>query len=84
MNIVHSITLDERNDRLFVADRENERILIFRASTGEFKSHIPKGTFGGPVYGVAYNDNNGENLWLILRFRTGQSIFGVKTLFAGT
>lgn len=59
MNVVHSLALDEKHHRLFVADRENRRVLIFHPDTGEFKSAIVK-KFKGAVYAVAYNDAMGR------------------------
>ncbi|XP_057305603.1 peptidyl-glycine alpha-amidating monooxygenase-like [Hydractinia symbiolongicarpus] len=64
MNVVHSLALDEKHHRLFVADRENRRVLIFHPDTGEFKSAIVK-KFKGAVYAVAYNDAMGGVLHVV-------------------
>ena len=52
MNVVHSLALDEEKGRLFVADRENMRVLEFDATKGDLVSHLP---FNDPVYAVAVN-----------------------------
>jgi len=54
MNVVHSLALDEEKHRLYVADRENQRVLVFNSNDGTFVSHIRKGTFKGAVYAIAF------------------------------
>ena len=56
MYIVHSVALDEDGGRLFVADREHKRVLIFQTSDGKFLKKID---FENPVYAVAFNKADG-------------------------
>ena len=67
MDVVHGLALDERRNRLFVADRENKRILIFKPDNGNFIRAITH-KFDGAVYAVAFNSfgGSGEQLFLIL------------------
>lgn len=53
--IPHSVSLDEENQLLYVADRENGRVLVFSALFGKL-SHSISGVFGETVYAVAYKD----------------------------
>ena len=57
MTVVHSLALDEGGNRLFVADRENQRILIFDTMTGNYKSQIQ---LDQPVYAIAFEKTCGE------------------------
>lgn len=59
MVVVHSLSLDETNNKLYVADRENQRVLVFDANTGKLLTKISD-IFKGPVYAVAFNPANGR------------------------
>ena len=63
MSIVHSVAVDPIEHRLFVADRENGRILIFHTDSGLFIQEIKAPT--GAVYAVAYNPMKGIYLYII-------------------
>jgi len=63
-NVVHSVAVDEKGNQLFVADRENNRVLIFDVDTGKFKEEITK-VFGGAVYAVAYSPQHDGVLHVI-------------------
>eukprot|EP00794_Sanderia_malayensis_P009853 gene9853-10864_t len=54
-NIPHSVSLDEKNQELYVADRENGRVLVFSALFGNLR-HSIEGIFGKTVYAVSYKD----------------------------
>lgn len=58
MSVVHSVSVDPIHKRVFVADRENGRILMFSSKNGIFMKEIevPQGA----VYAVAYNPNQGK------------------------
>jgi len=55
--IVHSLALDEDGGRLFVADRENKRVLVFHTNRGTFLKKID---FENPVFAVAFNKGDGR------------------------
>lgn len=57
MSVVHSLALDEGTNKLYVADRENHRVLVFGGNSGKLLSEIK---FKDPVYAVAYNPANGK------------------------
>lgn len=66
MMVVHSIALDERNNLLYVADRENGRAVVFDSVTGGYKKVIDvpnKGT----LYTVRYSEQQGG----LVHFVTG-------------
>ena len=52
MQIVHSLAFDEENNRLYVADRENNRVLVFNSQDGDYVWQIG---FNEAVYAVAVN-----------------------------
>uniref|UniRef100_A0A7M5VDK8 Peptidylglycine monooxygenase n=2 Tax=Clytia hemisphaerica TaxID=252671 RepID=A0A7M5VDK8_9CNID len=52
MRIVHSLAFDEENNRLYVADRENNRVLVFNSQDGDYVWQI---AFKEAVYAVAVN-----------------------------
>ena len=54
-SIPHSLTLDEKRDMLYVADRENGRIQCFD-SDGKFHKEITSPKFGGLVFAVDFNE----------------------------
>lgn len=57
MSVVHSLSLDDNHKCLFVADRENGRILMFNATTGRYHKQIK--VDAGAVYAVEYNPREG-------------------------
>jgi len=59
--VVHGLSLDEDGNRLFVADRENARVLVFKPSTLEFIKAIDLKQYGS-VYAVAFCPGNGGEL----------------------
>ncbi|XP_031572438.1 peptidyl-glycine alpha-amidating monooxygenase-like [Actinia tenebrosa] len=58
LNIPHSLALDEINQRLYIADRENGRIQHVDTITGQFGQPITKQPFG-LIYAVNFNNHNG-------------------------
>ena len=56
--IPHSLSLDEQNRHLFVADRENSRVLVFDSVSGSFVREIKE--FGDRVFAVHYHPEQGE------------------------
>lgn len=56
MTVVHSLAYDEKDNRLLVADRQNNRILLFHAMTGNYLSQIK---LSQPVYAIAYEKTCG-------------------------
>lgn len=64
MVVVHGLALDEAHNLLYVADRENGRILVFDSQSGDFITHISK-KFEGAVFAIAYNENNGGVLHVV-------------------
>ena len=50
----HDITLDEENERIYVADRENGRVQMFDLNTYKPISEIRDNRFFGNVYSVHY------------------------------
>ncbi|KAL9986000.1 hypothetical protein ACROYT_G000053 [Oculina patagonica] len=61
--IPHSLSLDETNRRLFVADRENSRVLVFDSINGNLVREI-KG-FGERVFAVHYHPEQGGVLHVV-------------------
>ena len=55
--IPHSLSLDEQNRHLFVADRENSRVLVFDSVSGSFVREIKE--FGDRVFAVHYHPEQG-------------------------
>jgi len=66
MVVVHSISLDPTNNLLYVADREDGRVLVFDIATGKYKDEI-KAPNGGAIYTVRYNQHQGG----VVHFVTG-------------
>jgi len=54
----HSLSLDEQNRHLFVADRENSRVLVFDSVNGSFVREIKE--FGDRVFDVHYHPEQGD------------------------
>ena len=50
--IPHSVSLDEKNQELYVADRENGRILVFNALNGKLRRALA-GKFN-TIYAISY------------------------------
>ncbi|XP_068693201.1 peptidyl-glycine alpha-amidating monooxygenase B-like isoform X3 [Montipora foliosa] len=61
--IPHSICLDERNKWLFVADRENSRILLFETDGGKLLNQFKD--FGERVFAVHYHREKGGTLHVV-------------------
>ncbi|XP_065060202.1 LOW QUALITY PROTEIN: peptidylglycine alpha-amidating monooxygenase-like [Rhopilema esculentum] len=55
--IPHSVSLDEEKQELYVADRENGRVLVFGALSGKLLRVISDG-FGDTVYAISFKDGN--------------------------
>ena len=64
--IPHSLSLDENNGRLFVADRENSRVLVFETHQGKLLGEIKD--FGERVFAVHYHPEQGnlDTFWVLL------------------
>jgi len=54
----HSLSLDEQNRHLFVADRENSRVLVFDSVNGSFVREIKE--FGDRVFVAHYDPEQGD------------------------
>lgn len=54
LQIVHSLAPDESRDLLYVADRENARIVMVGLKNGSFLSQFAAPQFGKSVYSVKY------------------------------
>ena len=65
--VVHGLSLDEDGNRLFVADRENARVLVFKPSTLEFIKAIDLKQYGS-VYAVAFCPGNGKRILTYFKF----------------
>ncbi|XP_074634773.1 peptidyl-glycine alpha-amidating monooxygenase A-like isoform X2 [Acropora palmata] len=61
--IPHSLSLDERNKRLFVADRENSRVLMFDADKGRILQDF--NYFGERVFAAHYHREKGGILHVV-------------------
>ncbi|KAJ7339646.1 hypothetical protein OS493_006053 [Desmophyllum pertusum] len=61
--IPHSLSLDEKNRRLFVADRENSRVLEFDSINGNLIREIH--AFGERVFAVHYHPEQGGVLHVV-------------------
>ena len=58
--IPHSLSLDEKNRRLFVADRENSRVLQFDSVNGHLVREIK--AFGERAFAVHYHPEQGMHI----------------------
>ena len=56
--IPHSLSLDQQNRHIFVADRENSRVLVFDSVSGSFVREIKE--FGDRVFAVHYHPEQGD------------------------
>lgn len=61
--IPHSLSLDVSNRHLFVADRENSRVLVFDSDSGSFLREIKE--FGDRVFAVHYHPEQGGVLHVV-------------------
>ena len=61
--IAHSLALDEERGHLYLADRENSRILEFDAQSGALLLHLQ---LSDPVFAIAVN-KKGIFLYLITK-----------------
>lgn len=66
LHIPHSLSLDEQNRRLFVADRENSRVLVFDSVNGTFLREIKE--FGERVFVALYHPEQGEHTIVFVVF----------------
>jgi len=64
MNIVHSVSLDQHNNVLYVADRENGRALVFDSVTGRYKKVIEVPN-NGALYTLRYNEQHGGYVHIV-------------------
>ncbi|GAB1605212.1 peptidyl-alpha-hydroxyglycine alpha-amidating lyase 2-like [Argonauta hians] len=86
MNVVHSITLVEQLDRIYVADRENKRILCFKAGlkdareTGKFVSSLVRKKLGR-IYAVNYDPN--MNVLYVVSMLSGRGVGSTIGLLNG-
>ncbi|XP_058797176.1 peptidyl-alpha-hydroxyglycine alpha-amidating lyase 1 isoform X2 [Phymastichus coffea] len=55
--IPHALALAEEHDLVFVADRENARIICNHASNGSFYKEYKSPMLGAAVYSIAYANN---------------------------
>ncbi|XP_043469335.1 peptidyl-alpha-hydroxyglycine alpha-amidating lyase 2-like [Leptopilina heterotoma] len=60
--VPHALALAEEFGYLYVADRENGRILCFHAANGSFHKEYSSDLIGGAIYSVAYAQ---EKLFLV-------------------
>ncbi|XP_032230228.2 peptidyl-glycine alpha-amidating monooxygenase A isoform X2 [Nematostella vectensis] len=56
MTIPHSLSMDHKNKILYIADRENGRILASDPETGTITAEYKSEMFGGRVFAIHYND----------------------------
>jgi hypothetical protein len=66
--IPHSLSLDHERGVLYVADRENGRVLTFDTKTGHYR-HEYKG-FGDKVFAISFSPSHGtlNDLYFWLKF----------------
>ncbi|XP_014205256.1 peptidyl-alpha-hydroxyglycine alpha-amidating lyase 1 [Copidosoma floridanum] len=55
--IPHSLALAQEHDFIFIADRENARIVCIFASNGTFHKEYKHPAFNGAIYSIAYANN---------------------------
>lgn len=61
--IPHSLSLDKKNGHLFVADRENSRVLVFETEKGKLLREIKD--FGERVFAMHYHPEKGDDIYVI-------------------
>lgn len=61
--IPHSLSLDKKNGHLFVADRENSRVLVFETEKGKLLLEIKD--FGERVFAMHYHPEQGDDIYVI-------------------
>ncbi|CAB0037623.1 unnamed protein product [Trichogramma brassicae] len=55
--VPHALALDEEHGYLYIADRENNRVVCSYATNGTIHKEYKNDQFGGPVYSIAYANN---------------------------
>ncbi|XP_014228515.1 peptidyl-alpha-hydroxyglycine alpha-amidating lyase 1-like [Trichogramma pretiosum] len=55
--VPHALALDEEHGYLYIADRENNRVVCSYATNGTIHKEFKNDQFGGPVYSIAYANN---------------------------
>lgn len=56
-SLPHSVALDQQELIVYVADRENGRVLAFETETGKYKNHYAG--FGDKVFAITYSPLRG-------------------------
>lgn len=62
--VPHSLTMINNGTELYVADRENQRIVVYNTITKEGRVFIEGNTWNtGSIFGIAFSKQNGINQW---------------------
>lgn len=56
LEVPHSLALSSDGDTLYVADRENYRIVEYNTLTGSGRVFVPSDKLGGAIYAISFSD----------------------------
>jgi len=74
------LSLDEKNRHLFVADRENSRVLVFDSVNGSFVREIKE--FGDRVFVAHYHPEQGDYTIVFVSYELNSSLNNVLYVFS--
>ena len=60
LNVPHSLALSSDGSKLYVADRENYRIVVYDTSTGIGSLFVPPGALHSAVYAISFSNGRGD------------------------
>lgn len=60
LNIPHSLALSRDGAELYVADRENYRIIKYNTTTGVGTVFVPPGGLDGAIYAISFSNRQGD------------------------
>lgn len=60
LQVPHSLALSSNGTKLYVADRENYRIVEYDTLTGNGKTFMPINKLGGAIYAITFSDRSGH------------------------
>lgn len=61
--IPHSLALNHNGTELYVADRQNQRIVVYDTITKKGRVFIDNSVLNGNIFGIAFSNRNGKNSW---------------------
>lgn len=77
--IPHSASTDKDNNHLYIADRENSRVLVFDTKTGQLVNVIKE--FGSRVFAAHYSPLNGKHTSSRMAYTSSTESFTLQNVF---